>query len=207
MAQHMTIDPFAYNVAQLVPSTHSNPPPRDPYQWLCKLSVLVGQITTQTTSIHSPTLGELEILETTLTRFMLALPKKYRSPSSVENAAELPMVVLLNLLCQCCQLRLHEGRAEDVCERAVDQIVSTLKMVVPRLDPDTELVTLGNVFIGAPLFMAALRLRGDEAKQDLVMGVLGRLEESWPALAGKWKVLLNTSTPCAMRYIAERRLE
>jgi hypothetical protein len=214
----MIIDPFPSSLDHLLPPTTTSPhslPNRDAYQYLCKLSVLLGRIASYNRSLHSQPFSESDKLDIALTRFIFNIPKKYRSVQDVASE-ELPTVLLLNALMHTCTILLHHPRrmqeldqksaivleGNGRCQKAVDNVINLLRSISSFLDPDDERV-LGNPFLGGPLFIAASVLlcklslekesgdgEGTYSLIELVLGVLGRLEEVWPRLAGMLRSLV-----------------
>jgi hypothetical protein len=199
----MIIDPFPTNIDSLLPPTMGNTsaPPRDAYQHLCKLAVLLGRILSHTRSPRPST--EFETLDGTLTRLLLGTPKPYRSLSGV-SSTELPTVLLLGCVMHACTIFLHTDsgtEGEDRSVTAAENILSLIRKVSSTLSPDDDRV-LANPLLGPVLLLAARKLcwrcyyqGGAEggitrSKVEILLGALTRMEEAWPKLAGPMKSII-----------------
>lgn len=203
----MIIDPFPANLDSLLPSAMGAPTaPRDAYQYLCKLAVLLGRILSYTRSSNRP-LRDYQLLIGTLSRFMLGIPKHYRAATGAP-AVELPTVLLLGCTLNACSIFLHssstdEGRSED-CFKAVENILALIRNVSSTLDLTDDRV-LGNpllapiLLLGARILAGRFLASGSATEEGVVMlnhlelllGSLGRMEEGWPRLAGLVKGIVR----------------
>jgi hypothetical protein len=201
----MIVDPFPNTLDSLLPPTMTTAAtPRDAYQHLCKLAVLLGRILSYTRSTRTP--EEFDNLDVTLTRFLFNIPKPYRSMIGV-SSAELPTVLLLGCTMHACTIFLHSGDGgEDGVERsvkAVENILTLLRNLSSTLDPDDDRV-LGNPLLGPTLLLAA-RILSDrylveggpaggaatQNKVEILLGTLRRMEEGWPRLAGLMRTIIS----------------
>lgn len=202
--EHMIIDPFPTNIEYLLPLTmaSTNAPPRDAYQQLCKLAVLLGRILSYTRSTNR-SITEFETLNDTLTRLLLSTPKPYRTLSGVPSS-ELPTVLLLACVTHACTIFLHTdggGEGEGPGAAAAENIVSLVRKVSSTLGPDDDKV-LANPLLSPVLLLAARILcwrcytQGNaefsaiRSKIEILLGALTRMEELWPKLAGTMKNII-----------------
>lgn len=104
---HIVVEPFAHNLSDLIGPAATSAPPRGPYHYLCKLAVLMGRIVSYNNSPTIPTdTSEFESLETTLARFRLSLPRKYRTTVGL-NPNRIAHVTQLNIFLHVCTILLH----------------------------------------------------------------------------------------------------
>lgn len=191
--EQMVVDPFPSNSVPLLPPNTT--PPRDAYQHLCKLAVLLGRILSFKRSTPSP--DDCDVLDITLSKFLLDTPKPYRSMMGV-SPDELPTVLLLGCVIHACTVFLHgSGSGDGVARsvRAVDNMVTLLRNVSGAVDPDDDRV-LGNPLLGPTLLQGARIwcIRGPEdrgGKMGILLSAFGRMEEGWPKLAGLMKAILD----------------
>lgn len=207
---HIVVEPFAHNLEDLVTPATPLAPVRGPYHYICKLAVLLGRIITYNNSPLPPTsAADFESLETTLARFRLSLPRKYRSIVGLDPR-DVIHVTQLNLLLHVCTILLHhptvpedettEQPAFGRCISAVGNILALLKTHINTAsEPSAALDALQNPFITSALFLAARVLvvrwlegrdKGVKAEIELVLAVFERARECWPELAGKYSELV-----------------
>lgn len=104
---HIVVEPFAHNLEDLITPITASAPVRGPYHYICKLAVLLGRIVAYNNSPIPPTDNqEFESLETTLARFRLSLPRKYRGIVGLDSK-DVTHVTQLNLLLHVCTILLH----------------------------------------------------------------------------------------------------
>ncbi|KAG0124843.1 hypothetical protein HOY82DRAFT_173303 [Tuber indicum] len=104
---HIVVEPFAHNLADLIGPTSASSPPRGPFHYLCKLAVLIGRIVSYHNSPIAPTDNtDFESLETTLARFRLSLPRRYRSIVEL-SPSEVTHVTQLQILLHVCTILLY----------------------------------------------------------------------------------------------------
>lgn len=170
---HIVVEPFAHNLEDLITPIITSAPVRGPYHYICKLAVLLGRIVAYNNSpIPATDAQEFESLETTLARFRLSLPRKYRGIVGL-NAKDVTHVTQLNLLLHVCTILLHhptvpvyppqqdrpdnrespssssaidEGLVEPPafirCLGAVSNILGLLKTVINAAEPSSALVDI-----------------------------------------------------------------
>jgi hypothetical protein len=199
----MIIDPFPTEIESLLPPTMGTTagPPRDAYQHLCKLAVLLGRILSYTRSTRRST-TDFETLDGTLSRLLLGTPKPYRTLSV--PAPELPTVLLLGCVTHACTIFLHGGEGDDrsvTATTAAEHITSLIRKASSTLGPDDDYV-LANPLLSPVLLLAARILcwrrytqGGAEGvamhgKVEILMSALTRMEEAWPKLAGMMKNII-----------------
>ncbi|KAL7273131.1 hypothetical protein RUND412_004028 [Rhizina undulata] len=176
---HIVVEPFVYNLSELIPALSNNSAPHPVVQWsafhyLCKLLVLVGQIVahrnyvTHKNSPISPSDSlEYNELATTLAQFHLILPSKYRDFDGVVPR-ELVHVTQVNIMLHMATILLHHpsSRAslsdavhmEDSsqfikCISAAQNIVTLLNTVI-NTSPSSS-TPLENPFLAPSLLLAA----------------------------------------------------
>ncbi|RPA97602.1 hypothetical protein L873DRAFT_1771169 [Choiromyces venosus 120613-1] len=204
---HIVVEPFAHNLADLIGPTSASSPPRGPFHYLCKLAVLIGRIVSYNNSPIAPTDNtEFESLETTLARFRLSLPRKYRNIVGL-SPSEVTHVTQLQILLHVCTILLHHPTpAFTRCVSAVNNILFILKAHInspPPCPPTRSPVVidvLQNPFITPSLFLSARILavrwletgrdKGVRAEIELILGVFDRIKEVWPDVAGKYRCLV-----------------
>lgn len=205
----MIIDPFPTSLDSLLPSAMGAPSaPRDAYQYVCKLAVLLGRVLsfTRTSSRNATSKDDHKQLIGALSRFMLGIPKHYRSASGAP-AVELPTVLLLTCTLNACSVFLHSSGEDeeplDGCYKSVENILGLLRNLSSTMDLTDDRV-LGNPLLAPVLLLCARILstkfltHGTTADEiairnnlELLLGSLGRMEESWPRLAGLVKGIVR----------------
>lgn len=170
---HIVVEPFAHSLEDLITPIAAFSQVRGPYHYICKLAVLLGRIVAYNNSpIPATDPQEFESLETTLARFRLSLPRKYRSIVGL-NPKDITHVTQLNLLLHVCTILLHhptvpvypqqqdsldtrespssssaieddsvEPPAFVRCLSAVNNILNLLKTVINAVEPSTSLVDI-----------------------------------------------------------------
>lgn len=184
---HIVVEPFAHNLEDLITPFTAFAPVRGPYHYICKLAVLLGRIVAYSNS-PTPAIDtqELESLETTLARFRLSIPRKYRGIVGLDPN-DITHVTQLNLLLHVCTILLHhpavpmsppqpdrsdtraspssdtpteDGPAEAAftrCVSAVSNILGLLKTVINTAsEPSRSLVEIDA--LQNPFIMSALFL-------------------------------------------------
>lgn len=170
---HIVVEPFAHNLEDLITPITISALLRGPYHYICKLAVLLGRIVAYNNSpIPAIDTQEFESLETTLARFRLSLPRKYRGIVGLD-LKDVTHVTQLNLLLHVCTILLHhptvpiyspqqdhpdtrespssssgidEGSTEAPgfvrCLSAVNNILNLLKTVINAAEPSSSLVDI-----------------------------------------------------------------